>query len=88
MDLVFLWGNNQGNIVLKISSLHVTLKLQMGVLVDQLEGMKSPLVARHIHRGNIKVPTVSILCYTYLQDAWQTDEQRYTTTQLLCVTEM
>jgi hypothetical protein len=46
------------------------------------------ITARHIHRGNIKVPTVSILCYTYLQDAWQTDGQRHTTTQSPCVTEM
>ncbi len=44
--------------------------------------------ARHIHRGIIKVPTVSILCYTYLQDAWQTDGQRHNTTQSSCVTEM
>ncbi len=44
--------------------------------------------ARHIHRGNIKVPTVSMLCYTFLQGAWQTDGQRHNTTQLPCVTEM
>ncbi len=44
--------------------------------------------ARHIHRGNIKVPTVSILCYTYLQGAWQTDGQRHNTTQSPCFTEM
>jgi hypothetical protein len=44
--------------------------------------------ARHIHRGIIMVPTVSILCYTYLQDAWQTDGQRHNTIQSSCVTEM
>ncbi len=44
--------------------------------------------ARHIHRGNIKVPTVSILYYTYLQDAWQTDGQRHNTTRLPCITGM
>jgi hypothetical protein len=42
-------------------------------------------VARHIHRGIIKAPTVSILCYTYVQDAWQTNGQRHNTTQLQCV---
>ncbi len=31
------------------------------------------LIARHIHRGIIKVPTVSTLCYTHLQAAWQTE---------------
>ncbi len=46
------------------------------------------VVARHIHRDNIKVPTVSILCYTCLQDAWQTDGQRHNTIQSPCVTEM
>ena len=29
--------------------------------------------ARDIHRGIIKVPTVSTLCYTHLQVAWQTE---------------
>ncbi len=42
--------------------------------------------ARHIHRGIIKVPTVSTLCYTHLQVAWQTEGRRHSTTQLPCVT--
>ncbi len=37
--------------------------------------------AKHIHRGIIKVPTVSTLCYTHLQVAWQTEGQRHSTTQ-------
>jgi hypothetical protein len=53
------------------------------------DGTLFPLmVAQHIHRGIIKVPTVSMLCYTHLQDAWQTDGQRHNTTQLSCVIEM
>jgi hypothetical protein len=42
--------------------------------------------SRHINRGIIKVPTVSTLCYTHLQVAWQTEGQRHSTTQLPCIT--
>jgi hypothetical protein len=46
MDLTFLWGKEQGNIILKnILAAGNTEKLVMGVLVNQPEGVKLPLVA-------------------------------------------
>jgi hypothetical protein len=48
--------------------------------------LSSTFCARHIHRGIIKVLTVSTLCYTHLQVAWQTEGQRHSTTQLPCIT--
>jgi hypothetical protein len=47
---------------------------------------KEDATARHIHRGIIKVPAVSTLCYIHLQVVWQTQGQRYSTIQLPCIT--
>ncbi len=43
------------------------------ILLHQSGWLLTPITARHIHRGIIKVPTVSTLCYTHLQVAWQTE---------------
>ncbi len=53
----------------------VTVPQDYHLFVFQVKAyaLSSKYIAKHIHRGIIKVPTVSILCYTHLQVAWQTE---------------
>jgi hypothetical protein len=63
-----------------------TLTLMLNVKPTGVDMENDTWAARHIHKGIIKVPTVSTLCYIHLQVAWQTEGQRHSTTQSPCVT--